>query len=93
MISLSKGTGKKKGERNEEKILAILMATLTVGSLLSGCGGAQSGDAAGKQESGKQEKQRQRRTGRGCIAYMTQNNIRSHQNWKNSEPDQRLYSR
>ena len=39
----------------KKKILAILMATLTVGSLLSGCGGAQSGDAAGKQESGKQE--------------------------------------
>lgn len=37
----------------KKKILAILMATLTVGSLLSGCGGAQSGDAAGKQESGK----------------------------------------
>lgn len=31
----------------KKKILAILMATLTVGSLLSGCGGAQSGDAAG----------------------------------------------
>lgn len=43
----------------KKKILAILMATLTVGSLLSGCGGAQSGDATGK----------------------------------NSEPDQRLYSR
>lgn len=39
----------------KKKILAILMATLTVGSLLSGCGGAQSGDATGKQESSKQE--------------------------------------
>lgn len=37
----------------KKKILAILMATLTVGSLLSGCGGAQSGDATGKQESRK----------------------------------------
>ena len=39
----------------KKKILAILMATLTVGSLLSGCGGAQSGDAAGKQESGNRK--------------------------------------
>lgn len=37
----------------KKKILAILMATLTVGSLLSGCGGAQSGDATGKQENRK----------------------------------------
>lgn len=70
----------------KKKILAILMATLTVGSLLSGCGGAQSGDAAGKQ--------RQRRTGRGCIcvhdAEQYPGVIRT---GKNSEPDQRLYSR
>lgn len=33
----------------KKKILAILMATLTVGSLLSGCGGAQSSDANGNQ--------------------------------------------
>lgn len=39
----------------KKKILAILMATLTVGSLLSGCGGAQSSDANGNQESSKQE--------------------------------------
>lgn len=37
----------------KKKILAILMATLTVGSLLSGCGGAQSSDANGNQESRK----------------------------------------
>ena len=34
----------------KKKILAILMATLTVGSLLSGCGGAQSGDATGNRK-------------------------------------------
>ena len=75
----------------KKKILAILMATLTVGSLLSGCGGAQSSDANGNQESSKQ---RQRRTGRGCIcvhdAEQYPGVIRT---GKNSEPDQRLYSR
>ena len=76
MISLSKGTGKKKGETNRRKrILAILMATLTVGSLLSGCGGAQSGDAAGKQESGKQESSDSEEPAEVVFAYMTQNNI------------------
>ena len=75
MISLSKGTGKKKGETNEEKDFGDLMATLTVGSLLSGCGGAQSGDAAGKQESGKQESSDSEEPAEVVFAYMTQNNI------------------
>ena len=61
----------------KKKILAILMATLTVGSLLSGCGGAQSGDAAGKQESGKQESSDSEEPAEVVFAYMTQNNIRS----------------
>ena len=39
----------------KKKILAILMATLTVGSLLSGCGVAQSSDSYGNQESSKLE--------------------------------------
>ena len=59
----------------KKKILAILMATLTVGSLLSGCGGAQSGDAAGKQESGKQESSDSEEPAEVVFAYMTQNNI------------------
>ena len=44
----------------KKKILAILMATLTVGSLLSGCGGAQSSDANGNQESSKHRQIRNR---------------------------------
>ena len=59
----------------KKKILAILMATLTVGSLLSGCGGAQSGDATGKQESSKQESSDSEEPAEVVFAYMTQNNI------------------
>ena len=59
----------------KKKILAILMATLTVGSLLSGCGGAQSGDATGKQESSKQESSDSEEPAEIVFAYMTQNNI------------------
>ncbi len=72
----------------KKKILAILMATLTVGSLLSGCGGAQSGDAAGKQESGKQESSDSEEPAEVVFAYMTQKQypgvIRT---GKNSEPE------
>lgn len=59
----------------KKKILAILMATLTVGSLLSGCGGAQSGDANGNQESSKQESSDSEEPAEVVFAYMTQNNI------------------
>ena len=59
----------------KKKILAILMATLTVGSLLSGCGGAQSSDANGNQESSKQESSDSEEPAEVVFAYMTQNNI------------------
>lgn len=65
----------------KKKILAILMATLTVGSLLSGCGGAQSGDATGKQESSKQESSDSEEPAEVVFAY-SRTISRSHQNWK-----------
>lgn len=55
----------------KKKILAILMATLTVGSLLSGCGGAQSSDANGNQESSKQESSDSEEPAEVVFAYMT----------------------
>lgn len=58
-----------------KKILAILMATVTVGSLLSGCGGAKSGEATGKTESSKQESSDSEEPAEIVFAYMTQNNI------------------
>ena len=72
----------------KKKILAILMATLTVGSLLSGCGGAQSSDANGNQESSKQESSDSEEPVHDAEQYPGV--IRT---GKNSEPDQRLYSR
>ena len=51
------------------------MATVTVGSLLSGCGGAKSGEATGKPESSKQESSDSEEPAEIVFAYMTQNNI------------------
>lgn len=43
--------------------------------MLSGCGGAQSGDANGNQESSKQESSDSEEPAEVVFAYMTQNNI------------------
>lgn len=75
MISLSKGTGKKKGETNEEKDFGDFDGYPDSRISLSGCGGAQSSDANGNQESSKQESSDSEEPAEVVFAYMTQNNI------------------
>lgn len=64
----------RKEKHMKKKILALLMATVTMGSLLGGCGGAQSSDTT-KQESSGEESSDSEEPAEIVFAYMTQNNI------------------
>ena len=64
----------RKEKHMKKKILALLMATVTMGSLLGGCGGAQSSDTT-KQESSGEESSDSEEPAEIVFAYMTQNNM------------------